>query len=43
VDTALIPPDDCCGLEDAPMVRGDRYAVEGRSAVVLVAKANGEI
>ena len=43
VDTALPSPDDFCPAEEAPAIvddRHDRYDVEARSAVILMAQAS---
>jgi glycogen operon protein len=38
VDTALHSPDDFCDPLDGPQVQGDRYLVEGRASVILLAQ-----
>jgi glycogen operon protein len=38
VDTALPPPQDCCDPQSAPVIEGDSYVAQGRSAVVLIAR-----
>ena len=38
VDTSLASPDDFCDPQDAPVVTADKYVVEARSAVVLLAR-----
>ncbi|NET31577.1 MAG: glycogen debranching protein GlgX, partial [Cyanothece sp. SIO1E1] len=38
VDTALSAPEDFCDLDTAPMIERDRYLVEARSALMLMAK-----
>ncbi|MDJ0708110.1 MAG: glycogen debranching protein GlgX [Leptolyngbyaceae cyanobacterium MO_188.B28] len=43
VDTALNPPEDFCDLDAAPLIEGDDYQVEARSAIVLMAKIKEEV
>jgi len=38
IDTALLPPDDYCEPQEAPVVEEESYTVAGRSSVVLVGK-----
>ena len=38
IDTALPTPDDIVPEDEAPLVKGERYRVQSRSVVVLIAK-----
>ena len=38
MDTALESPDDICIREDGPVIHQQKYLVQGRSIVVLIAE-----